>query len=171
MSPLGCTVEWSKRKGLKVTHPRLGLLKTGVSQNTCPYVQEHQALRLIEELELLKLSEFENQVQNLECELQQISDPLQPALALKKYVETGSRGDALRAVFSQPYLSGVPETVKVKTGRGDSILDGAGEGSTSLRGYLYQDQLGESLLSSQRWVCSPVFGIPGIQRFSTPVGA
>eukprot|EP00439_Symbiodinium_sp_Y106_P082366 s11_g21.t1 len=29
---LGCSVTWSKRRGLRVVHPRLGLLKTGVLQ-------------------------------------------------------------------------------------------------------------------------------------------
>ena len=49
---LGCSVSWSKRGGLKVTHPQLGLLRTGVSRNTCPFIQEGQALSLISQTRL-----------------------------------------------------------------------------------------------------------------------
>ena len=111
---LGCSVTWSKRRGLRVVHPRLGLLKTGVARNTCPYVQEQQALELIKELEMKRLHEFESQVQNLECELQAIAKPTDPTEALHRFVDSGSRSDALRAVLCQPYLEGVPEAIKVR---------------------------------------------------------
>ena len=111
---LGCKVSWCKRRGLRVVHPRLGPLKVGVSANTCPYVQEDQALKLIAELETLRLREFEQSVQAMQAELQQITSPCDPTASLKRYVESGDRGQLLRAVFAQPYLKQVPERVKVK---------------------------------------------------------
>eukprot|EP00439_Symbiodinium_sp_Y106_P064578 s3902_g10.t1 len=110
---LGCTVSWSKRKGLKVVHPTLGLLKTGIARNSCPYVQEDQALTLISELEAARLSDFEQSVQAMEAELHQLASPSDPTDALHRFIATGSRSDLFRAVFAQPYLQQVPEAVKV----------------------------------------------------------
>ena len=111
---LGCKVTWSKRGGLKVVHPRLGPLKVGVSSNTCPYVQEDQALSLIAELEAKKLREFEQSVQAMQAELHQLSAPVDPTESIQKYIANGDRTQLLRAVFAQPYLGSVPEAVKVK---------------------------------------------------------
>ncbi|CAE7775417.1 RE1 [Symbiodinium sp. CCMP2592] len=111
---LGCTVSWSKRKGLRVVHPTMGHLKTGVSPNTCPFVQEDQALRLIGELETQRVKDFEESVQAMEAELHQLSSPQDPTDALRKYLETGTRSQLMSAVFSQPYLRQVPEALKVR---------------------------------------------------------
>ena len=111
---LGCTVSWSKRRGLRVTHPVLGPLKTGISPNTCPYIQEEQALKLIAELEAERLKEFELSVQAMEADLKQLSEPCDPTEALVRFHSTGHRTDLLRAIFSQPYLQEVPEAVKVQ---------------------------------------------------------
>eukprot|EP00439_Symbiodinium_sp_Y106_P029796 s3022_g3.t1 len=111
---LGCKVTWSKRKGLRVVHPVLGPLRTGVSSNTCPYLQEDQALKLIGELESERLKEFELSVQAMEADLRQISQPSDPTESLRKYALTGSRKDLIQAVFSQPYLHDVPEAIKVR---------------------------------------------------------
>ena len=105
---LGCQVSWSKKQGLKVKHPTLGILHTGVSANACPYVQEGQALQLIAELEANRLEVLE-QVDNLQCRLEESSCPLDPTEALRRYAKTGERKDGLAAVMSQPYFRGVPE--------------------------------------------------------------
>ena len=113
MQTLGCSVSWSKRKGLKVTHPKLGPLKTGVARNSCPYVQEDQALTLIGELETARLRDFEQSVQAMEAELKQLASPCDPTAALQRFVSAGLRLDLLKAVFAQPYLQEVPEALKV----------------------------------------------------------
>ena len=123
---LGCSVTWSKRQGLRVTHPRLGLLKTGVGKNTCPYVQERQALELIQELESRRLRDFETQVKDFECELQCLSAPSDPTDSLRKFIATGDRSDALRAVLCQPYLEGVPESIRVRLAESIPPLDDQG---------------------------------------------
>ena len=148
---LGCTVTWSKRQGLKVVHPRLGKLKTGVAKNTCPYVQERQALELINELEVSRLKEFEQQVQTLECELQSLQAPLDPTEALRNYASSGSRVDALKAVLSQPYLDEVPEAVKVRLAEGIPHLSDQG-GKHILKRLPLPRPARRALLASSRWM-------------------
>ncbi|CAE7838747.1 RE1 [Symbiodinium sp. CCMP2592] len=101
-------------KGLKVTHPVLGPLKTGISPNTCPFIQEDQALRLIGELEAERLKEFDLSVQAMEAELRQLSSPLDPTEALRKFVSSSATGHLIRAVFAQPYLQQLPESLKAR---------------------------------------------------------
>ena len=85
-----------------------------MSGNTCPYTQEDQALKLIAELESQKLKDFEQSIQAMQAELQQISTPRDPTDALNKFATSGSRDHLLKAVFAQPYLKQVPEAVKVR---------------------------------------------------------
>eukprot|EP00439_Symbiodinium_sp_Y106_P003270 s2292_g1.t1 len=110
---LGCQVRWSRRKGLRVIHPSLGVLNTGVSANTCPYVQEDQALRLIAELESQRLEGFKREIQNLECQLEIVDAPPDPTEALRCFSNSGLRSHALRAFLAQPYLASLPEEIKV----------------------------------------------------------
>ena len=111
---LGCSVSWSKRKGLKVVHPTLGPLKKGIAKNSCPYVQEDQALTLIGELESARLRDFEQSVQAMEAELHQMASPVDPTAALTQYTKSGTRIDLLRALFAQPYLQEIPEALKAR---------------------------------------------------------
>ena len=148
---LGCSIQWSKRKGLRVTHPRHGLLDTGVAPNTCPYLQERQALNLIEELEEVRLKEFGAQVQNLELQLQGLSDPVDPTRALRKYIASGTRVDALRAVFAQPYLQDLPERVRVRLAEGIPV-EGDDEGKKVLKRLPLPRAARRSLLGSRKWI-------------------
>ena len=148
---LGCTISWSNKKGLKVFHPTMGLLKTGVSRNTCPFVQECQAMELIRQLEECKLKDLESQVQNLECKLREAQQPLDPTQALKKMIESGSRADVLRALMAQPYLKDIPDSVKVLLAQELPALDDKG-GKEVLRGLPLKRHTRRALLSSHRWV-------------------
>ena len=148
---LGCSISWSKRKGLRVTHPRHGVLNTGVASNTCPYLQERQALSLIEELEEAKLKELGVRVQTLELQLKELSEPVNPTTALRSYIETGSRVDALRAVFAQPFLKGIPEDVKVRLAE-EIDLQSRDEGKQVLKRLPLSRAMRRSLLSSRKWI-------------------
>ena len=148
---LGCSISWSKRKGLKVTHPRYGVLDTGVASNTCPYLQERQALRLIEELEETKLKELGARVKNLEIQLRGVSDPIDPTTAIAKYIEIGSRVDALRAVFAQPFLKEIPEDVKVRLAEEIDLRE-PDEGKRILKRLPLPRAARRSLLASKRWI-------------------
>ena len=75
---LNCDLTWSKRKGLVVKHPVLGVLKTGVSKSACPIIQNSKALQLIAELEGKKLRTFEREIQAIESQLCALHSPLDP---------------------------------------------------------------------------------------------
>ena len=156
---LGCKVSWSKRKGLKVVHPVLGPLKTGVARNTCPYIQEEQALKLIGELESERLREFEQSVQAMEAELQQVSMPKDPTESLQRYVATGSRESLLQAVFAQPYLKQVPEAIKVKLCEELPGLDDT-QGWRILKRLPLSRARRRSLLASKKWLVFLCSGAP-----------
>ena len=57
---LGCSISWKKGK-IVVTHPVHGRLQVRI-RNGCPVLAETEALRLIEELEMKRLQELEDQV-------------------------------------------------------------------------------------------------------------
>ena len=148
---MGCSLTWSKRRGLKVVHPKLGVLKTGVAKNTCPYLQEFQALQLIEELEASRLRDLETQVHTLEWKLTEVEKPLDPTTALRQYGKTGSRRDALMAVFSQPYLREVPLEVKLRLVE-EIPRKGGAEGKGLLKRLPLPRAARRSLLASHRWI-------------------
>ena len=108
---LGCSISWSRRKGLRVVHPTLGVLKTDVSETNCPLVQEGQAMQIIAELEAKKLENFREKVQDLECQIESLEVPLDPTEALRRFAASGDRRAALQAVVAQPYLAGLSDRV------------------------------------------------------------
>ena len=148
---LGCSLTWSKRGGLKVVHPKLGVLKTGVAQNTCPYLQECQALQLIEELEMSRLKELETQVSTLEWKMTELDRPIDPTEALRKFGSSGSRRDALMAVFSQPYLREVPPEVKLRLAEEIPRRDST-DGKRLLKRLPLSRAVRRSLFASRRWI-------------------
>ncbi|CAE7807929.1 unnamed protein product [Symbiodinium sp. CCMP2592] len=148
---LGCQVTWSRRKGLKVIHPTLGVLRTGVSGNTCPYVQETQALQLIAELEQRRLDQLQQQVDTLQCCLQEATAPLDPTDALRRYAKSGERRDALSAIFAQPYLQGLPEGVLADLAESIPLNDPE-IGKALLKGLPLKRSSRRALLATKKWV-------------------
>ena len=148
---LGCSVTWNKRSGLKVQHPVHGVLKTGVGKNTCPFIQEDQALKLISELEDCRLKQFEEQIQNLQTHLDELEKPIDPTEALRMYMQTGTRQDAMRAVMAQPYLADLREDLKAMLAEGLPGLDDE-SGKKLLKVLPLNRHKRRELLSSERWV-------------------
>ena len=106
---------------------------------------------MIEELETSKLKELETQVQALEWRMTELDKPIDPTEALRKFGNSGSRRDALMAVFSQPYLKGV--STKVKLGLVEEIpRSGSSEGKKLLKRLPLPRAARRSLLASQRWI-------------------
>eukprot|EP00439_Symbiodinium_sp_Y106_P026004 s7875_g3.t1 len=108
-------------------------------------------MELIRQLEECKLKDLESQVQNLECKLREVQQPLDPTQALKKMIESGSRADVLRALMAQPYLKDIPDSVKVLLAQELPALDDKG-GKEVLRGLPLKRHTRRALLSSHRWV-------------------
>ncbi|CAE7452704.1 GIP, partial [Symbiodinium microadriaticum] len=55
---LGCRLEWTRRHGLRVHHPRYGLLPTKLIGNT-PVLREAEALQLIADMEQVEMDKLE----------------------------------------------------------------------------------------------------------------
>ncbi|CAE7699215.1 TY5A, partial [Symbiodinium sp. CCMP2456] len=148
---LGCQITWSKGKGLRVIHPVLGRLDTGVSRNTCPYVQEQQALQLISELEEVRLRDFRDQIQTLECQLDAYAKPPDPTEALQAFIRTRTRREALAALIAQPYLQSVPDEVKALLA--EDIPEGTLDDGKAVRKDLPLKRAARrDLLASDKWV-------------------
>ena len=157
---LGCSIEWSKRGGLRVKHPTLGVLRTGVSGNTCPYVQEQQALQLIAELEAAKLGEFQHQLHTFECQLEARRVPIDPSKAWERFADTGTRRDALAALFAQPYLDEVPEELKASLAEAIPTGKDLEDGKSVLKDLPLRRSSRRLLLNSDRWVVHLCSGKP-----------
>ena len=158
---LGCSIEWSKRRGLRVKHPTLGTLRTGVSGNTCPYIQEQQALQLIAELEATRLGEFRHQLQTFECQLEAQRDQIDPSEAWRKFASTGDRKDALGAIFAQPYLQDAPENQRAALAEAIPVdKDGRLDGKRVLKALPLRRSSRKLLLNSDRWVVHLCSGKP-----------
>ncbi|CAE7263274.1 GIP, partial [Symbiodinium necroappetens] len=112
---------------------------------------ECQALQLIEELEMSRLKELENQVQALEWKMSGLEKPIDPTVALRKFGESGSRKDALVAVFSQPYFKEVPDEVKVKLAE-EIPRNNQTDGKKILKRLPLSRAARRSLYNSRKWI-------------------
>ena len=111
---LGCTLRWSKKRGLQVSHPRYGLLPTKLVGN-CPVLREHEALQLISDLEDLELARLREQtlvgaVQTLEVADNEAADW---SFHLEDFLSSGQRV-ALRRMLRDP---GCPLREETELGR------------------------------------------------------
>ena len=148
---LGCSLTWSKRKGLRITHPSLGVLRTDLSNNHCPLLQEDQAMTLISELEARRLEDFKERVQDLECQIESIDSPPDPTHTLRKCALSGDRKDVLQAIFAQPYLASVQEEVKARLAEGfGDVSDETGQ--WLLKNLPLNRATRRTLLQTKRWL-------------------
>ena len=156
---LGCSLTWSKRGGLKVRHPALGVLKTGVGRNTCPFLQEDQALSLIAELEDKRLQNFKGEMQELESRMELVSAPLDPTEALRQFAVSGARQDALKALLSQPYAGSPCEEVVCQVAE-DLIGVDEQSGKRMMKQLPINRARRRALLSSEAWAVHLCSGKP-----------
>ncbi|CAE7676033.1 GIP [Symbiodinium sp. CCMP2456] len=112
---------------------------------------ETKALDLIRELEDIRLRRFEEELQELECHMHALDKPLNPTEAVQRYIDSGDRGDALRAIFCQPYLRDLPEELKVQLAE---QLPGMTEtaGKQILKRLPLKRAKRRALLASNHWV-------------------
>ena len=103
---LGCKVRWTKGN-LVVTHPVHGKLRVRV-RDYCPELAEHEALKLIAELEEKRLNELNNLVNTLELKVVQSERAMEWFEHCQKYVSSGDRTDLLAAMSKAPFLQGLP---------------------------------------------------------------
>ena len=148
---LGCSISWKKGK-IVVTHPVHGRLQVRI-RNGCPVLAETEALRLIEELEMKRLQELEDQVENLQVTLTSLSTPKPFAQVVAQARATGSRLDLLQAAVSVPFYS--PED-RVHLGTQTPTTER--EAWKVLKGLPLPRRTRRSLLGSADWVLRFVHG-------------
>ncbi|CAE7819778.1 GIP [Symbiodinium sp. CCMP2592] len=118
-----------------------------------------QALKMIAELETKRLEAFQESVQDLECQIEHLQAEPDPTHLLRKFVETGDRGDLLQALMAQPYLSEVPASVKAWMAEGIGSTD-ASSGRSLLKALPLRRSARRALLQSDRWFVHLCAGAP-----------
>ncbi|CAE7211932.1 GIP, partial [Symbiodinium necroappetens] len=101
VSSLGCKLDWSKRKGLRITHPEHGLLPTKLVGNT-PVLREAEALQLIADLEQLELDKLEKNNTDGVLKMMSTEDPQLTWLDhLEEFVQRGERASLRRMLLDE----------------------------------------------------------------------
>eukprot|EP00439_Symbiodinium_sp_Y106_P070347 s1173_g12.t1 len=107
---LNCRVHWTKGR-LTVLHPVHGRLRVRVRE-FCPELAEHEALRLIAELEQRRLDEMGSTMRTLEMKVAECEYQMEWFDHVKSFVATGERVDLLAAIASAPFFKDLPMDFK-----------------------------------------------------------
>ena len=118
---LNCKVHWTKGR-LTVVHPVHGRLRVQV-RDYCPELAEHEALRLIAELEQRRLEEMSDSVKALEMKVAELEYRMDWCDHLRNYVSTGMRVDLLASIASAPFFEDLPMDFKAMAAEGVSTRD------------------------------------------------
>ena len=103
MTKLGCKLTWSRTTGLRLQHPKRGPLPTKIV-NGCPQLPNDVALELVQELELCNGGSREERTKELYQAVLMDHLTEDPERALKEYVSTGAKVQALQAMLaSEPF--------------------------------------------------------------------
>ena len=97
---LGCDLRWTRKGGLKIFHPKFGVLRTFVKGNH-PMLVETQALELISQLEELHLRELEDSTMSTLARSLNYEEAKDWDSLLDQYVLTGQRDRLLSALLSR----------------------------------------------------------------------
>ena len=153
VSSLGCELEWSRKRGLQVRHPKHGLLPTKLVGNT-PVLREAEALQLIadlEDIELNKLngSTFEGAVKMLSTE----EHPSTWLDHLEEYVNKGERKCLRRMLLDEesPLQAFAEEDIAALIGNDEKILLSDEAGAHYLKALPYNRAHRKRLLGS-KWI-------------------
>ncbi|OLP87629.1 Copia protein [Symbiodinium microadriaticum] len=99
---LDCSVRWSRKGGMHLTHPRLGRLKTSL-KGGCPQLNREQAMTLIKELESAKLGELTGRLKKVQAYLKGMQG-LSLTDAIDAFVGSGDYGASLDLLQLMPFL-------------------------------------------------------------------
>ena len=144
---LGCSVRWTKNK-LVVVHPVHGRLKVQV-RDFCPELAEHEALRLIAELEEKRLRELNTAVQSLELKVAQSGRVMEWYEYVQDYVASGGRVDLLAAISKAPFFKDFPIERITTAAEGIPICDR--DGWLLLKSIPWSRRRRRSLFQSKDW--------------------
>ena len=113
---LSCRVHWTKGR-LTVVHPVHGRLRVKI-RDYCPELAEHEALRLIAELEQKRLEEMGETVRALEMKVAECEYQMEWFDHVKNYVACGERVDLLASIASAPFFKDLPMDFKAMAAEG-----------------------------------------------------
>ncbi|CAE7300896.1 RE1, partial [Symbiodinium natans] len=150
---LGCTLRWSRRRGLQVHHPEHGLLPTKLVGN-CPVLREAEALKLISDLEEVELGKLKaNNMDGVMRALNTGGQEEGPSWreGLDEFVATGSRRALRRMLLDpdSPLGSCTEEEIVAMIGLDDVNLSDS-SGASILKG-LPLNRAARRRLLSTRW--------------------
>ena len=118
---LNCKVHWTKGR-LTVLHPVHGRLRVKV-RDFCPELAEHEALRLIAELEQKRLEEMGETVRALEMKVAECEYQMEWFDHVKNYVASGERVDLLASIASAPFFKDLSMDFKAMAAEGVPTRD------------------------------------------------
>ena len=154
---LNCRVHWTKGR-LTVLHPVHGRLRVRVRE-FCPELAEHEALRLIAELEQRRLDEMSSTMRALEMKVAECEYQMEWFDHVKSFVATGERVDLLAAIASAPFFKDLPMDFKATAAEGVSTRDK--DGWLLLKAMPRSRRKRRTLFQSQDW---------NVHLFSGPSG-
>ena len=109
---LGCSIRWTRKGGLQLTHPRMGRLETSI-RSGCPQLSKRQALQLVRELEGAHVGELESRLRRVQSQLAAQTDKEFHAI-LDDFIGSGTQVSAQMLVDRMPFLANIPARVTAK---------------------------------------------------------
>ncbi|CAE7361857.1 GIP [Symbiodinium sp. CCMP2456] len=153
VSSLGCELQWSRKRGLQVRHPRHGLLPTKLVGNT-PVLREAEALQLISDLEEVELQKLK--AQTTEGVIKALVTDETPTTwldHLEEFVATGKRACLRRMLMDDeaPIKAATEEEIAVLVGVEEKILLSDEAGAFYLKSLPYNRATRKRMLRT-RWI-------------------
>ena len=146
---LGCKVSWCRHKGLRLNHPKRGLLQTYLSDKGCPELPESLAQELISELETQQISELQGTVARTIGTIQS-RNGTSSSQSLLKYVREGSVGSATAALLSCPGVHGFNHDQVLRLAQ--DVHSDDSTGWQLLKGLPYPRRCRKRLFKTRWWV-------------------
>ncbi|CAE7520995.1 RE1 [Symbiodinium sp. CCMP2456] len=153
VSSLGCELQWSRKRGLQVRHPRHGLLPTKLVGNT-PVLREAEALQLISDLEEVELQKL--RAQTTEGVIKTLVTDETPTTwldHLEEFVATGKRACLRRMLMDEeaPIKAATEEEIAVLVGVEEKIMLSDEAGAFYLKSLPYNRATRKRMLRT-RWI-------------------
>ncbi|CAE6927973.1 RE1 [Symbiodinium sp. CCMP2592] len=145
---LGCSIRWTRKGGLQLTHPKLGKLKTSI-RSGCPQICKRQALQLVRELEGAHVGDLEGRLRRIQSRLAAQTERELHSI-LDEFVGAGTQVAAQALAERLPFLQALPTRV---TGRLAVGLDGV-NGWELMQAFPLNRRQRKKLHSSTSWVLS-----------------
>ena len=153
VSSLGCELEWSRKRGLQVRHPKHGLLPTKLVGNT-PVLREAEALQLIADLEDIELNKLSGST--VEGAIKMLNVDEHPSTwldHLEEYISKGERQCLRRMLIEEesPLQAFTEEDIAALIGHDEKLLLSDEAGAHYLKALPYNRAHRKRLLGT-RWI-------------------